>query len=150
MWLAASNWPCHRASVDANPHNDGTLFIRSFISSILLHLNHCILYKISLLYSPKIQVAEEGHYEIECVQWNLLPPPSSQIKWADSHRDWLWLGYAFSSTLHFYCIRIWLESVVVCCHLYTFVCFYILLPLLFAVSLSHNHISSVTLFWVEL
>lgn len=87
MWLAASNWPCHREllSVDANPQrtSEVTLF------SAHIYIASFIAPKPTVdqpLYSPTIQVAEEGHYEITNALNGSL---SNQVGWLDqfSHTE---------------------------------------------------------------
>lgn len=83
MWLVASNWPCHRelllTQIHATHEWSDTFFGTFIILPVLLHLSQTE--HIIAVYSPPIQVAEEGHYEITFDALNGACP----IKWAE---DW--------------------------------------------------------------
>lgn len=116
MWLAASNWPCHRDDffrlTQIHTQVKWHFFRHTFILLVLLHLNQPLSSHSQLLYSP-IQVAEEGHYEITNASNEACP-----IKWAAiwpilTPKRLSWpscaFGFIFFSSKWIY---IWFECVV--------------------------------------
>lgn len=116
MWLAASNWPCHRDDffrlTQIHTQVKWHFFRHTFILPVLLHLNQPLSSHSQLLYSP-IQVAEEGHYEITnalneacpikwAAIWPILTP--KRLSWSSCA-----FGFIFFSSKWIY---IWFECVV--------------------------------------